>query len=343
MRNNQLFALNFQGIQKYDLKELARRKAKPNYDPPLKCDGFCTLCERNGLVSYNGNVPPILSHGCDTDDYESFLGDLSSHLSVLNIQKYSEPVIFLLDAPGGYWDSGVAFKYNEYKKQPSTKHYYWMPHKLKKWPSSIWKKPETSGEHFGDYFAYLMVKHGLTNVYITDVIKCSWENSYTEKSKNMCVETYLNEEVKFVNPATIFCFSRKVEKMAAKVYPDRKRIFLWHPTAIRLSRRHRKTPDEIVKTNDSCIARITSMVMRGNDMWSDELIKMTRDVILEHHFIPYDDAVHFKNHDSRYGSITVSNILANKLLLVDKKTNSKTLYKTADELIEAGWCLLRRL
>ena len=101
--------MNFQRILKYEFGELARRKAKPNYDPPLKCEGFCTLCEENGLAEYSGNEPPILSHGCETDDYESFVGDLSSHLNVLNIQVYSMPVIFLLEAPGSYWDSGVAF------------------------------------------------------------------------------------------------------------------------------------------------------------------------------------------------------------------------------------------
>jgi hypothetical protein len=83
----------------------------------------------------------------------------------------------------------------------------------------------------------------------------------------------------------------------------------------------------------------SEMGIESMNMWSSDLINVTRAAISEHRFVPYDDAAHFKNHDSRYGFISVSNILANKLLLIDKKTNRETLYATTDELLEAGWVI----
>ena len=83
----------------------------------------------------------------------------------------------------------------------------------------------------------------------------------------------------------------------------------------------------------------SEMGIESMNMWSSDLINMTRAAISEHRFVPYDDAVHFKNHDSRYGFISVSNILADKLLLIDKETNKETLYASVDELLEAGWVI----
>ncbi|MFI3189709.1 hypothetical protein BCS42_10975 [Crenothrix sp. D3] len=75
-----------------------------------------------------------------------------------------------------------------------------------------------------------------------------------------------------------------------------------------------------------------------NETWSDDLIAETREV-LNLQFLPFSDFVHFKHIKDGYGKISLTNLIAGKLIIQDSETDIETTYNTHDELIEAGWAI----
>jgi hypothetical protein len=67
MNNQALVDLNFRDIIDYGGQPPVRHR----YDPPLACQGFCVACEENGLVSISGGRLDLMSHGCDSSDFEA--------------------------------------------------------------------------------------------------------------------------------------------------------------------------------------------------------------------------------------------------------------------------------
>jgi len=249
MKNQMLLNLNFSNLLHYDLEQLKQKGAQAKYDEPFTCTCFCTTCEIKGLAISPKLKPALLSHACDSSDYEHKLGPIIRQLTALNISCFNDPVLFLLEDPGGGWDSGGNMECKGYFKQAPTKHYYWMPHYIEDWPSLPWVKPTSRGGFYGDYFAYLMVKHGFTNVYITNIRKCRWkeEPKDLDSCTNQCIENYLSQEIAQFKPKIVFCLGRKVKKEFDLKFNSYQSIYLYHPAA-----RH-KTREEIIQKNDEWI------------------------------------------------------------------------------------------
>jgi|SRR5208282_2676584 len=154
-----------------------------------------------------------MSHGCDSADYEAILGPMPGNGQTPPVEQ---PVLFLLENPGKDNDNVFKFvRFGEYKKKPPAKHYYFAP-TVTFWP----RKLDGLDTLYGSYFAYLMGKHQLRNVYITNLVKrkyhpserkttmtnplgdLGWE-SKTElldgliktDIQNKCVELYLSREI----------------------------------------------------------------------------------------------------------------------------------------------------
>lgn len=72
-------------------------------------------------------------------------------------------------------------------------------------------------------------------------------------------------------------------------------------------------------------------------MWSDDLRQLTREIISEYRFVPRRDEIRFKNQDGRFGFIAVSDVLADRLLLVDSGDAREKRYGSVDELLNDGW------
>jgi len=251
MKNQMLLELNFSNLLRYDIEQLKRKGAQTKYDEPLTCTCFCTLCELKGFATSPESRPAMMSHACDSSDYEQKLGSIIKHLKTLNVTCFAEPVLFLLEDPGGHWDSGCKIECNGFFKQAPTKHYYWMPHNIKEWPSLQWIKPSDRGGYYGDYFAYLMVRHGLINVYITNLRKCKWKKEESPKNidscTNQCVENYLSQEIGQIKPRIVFCFGRKAENGFDRRFNSYQSRYLYHPAC-------RKTREEMVQKNDEWIS-----------------------------------------------------------------------------------------
>ena len=169
-----LFNLNFKNLLKYQDNFPIQNR----YDDESKlvCYGFCTECEDKGKVSED---EVLMSHGCHSSVYQELIQEKNTFTN-------NEPIMFLLENPGGDYGNGDSVTYNSITKKPPVKHFYFTPN-CELWPGDddiniIAKNP------YGNYFAYLMQKYSLGNVYITNCIKCKYTENY-EASKN-CSETY---------------------------------------------------------------------------------------------------------------------------------------------------------
>lgn len=105
-----------------------------------------------------------MSHAADSDDYEAILGPLT----LPRYGRIEKPVMFLLESPGSSFGNGSCLEIDGVTKRIPTHHYYWAPDQGP-WPRT---EDDLSQNMYGPYFAYLMAKFGLTNVYITNVVKC---------------------------------------------------------------------------------------------------------------------------------------------------------------------------
>ena len=169
-------------------------------DKPInQCIGFCHDCEDKRLPDKAGKVVRM-SHGCTSADFISIIG------SPLPVEKCALPIMFLLENPGGDYDLGEDCMCDGIVKQPPTKQFYFSSG-MGKWPNDV---DEIGSNHYGDYFAYLMVKHGLSNVYITNCVKCKYEGASYWRTADNCMARYLTTEIDVFRPKLIVCFSTKV-------------------------------------------------------------------------------------------------------------------------------------
>ncbi len=101
-----------------------------------------------------------------------------------------------------------------HRKQPPINHYYWAP-SITCWPHEL---EQFKGNFYGPYFAYLMWRHQLRNVYITNLVKCKWTTCDGKSGRTParivahCSEHYLKREVELFAPSLVLCFGRAAEK-----------------------------------------------------------------------------------------------------------------------------------
>jgi len=162
-----------------------------------------------------------------------------------------QPVLFLLENPGGDYKKGVKTDFLGYRKQPPVNHYYWTPNTAH-WPRD---KSEFKGNFYGPYFAYLMCRHQLMNVYITNAAKCKWTHGKTPSSilKN-CVRNYLRREIELFQPRLVFCFGRAAERVFRSMVCNLQFSYLYHPSFIQSRFRVTgRTQQQLLEENDTRI------------------------------------------------------------------------------------------
>lgn len=72
--------------------------------------------------------------------------------------------------------------------------------------------------------------------------------------------------------------------------------------------------------------------------WSDKLTEETR-AALKNGIVTPQGVLHMKNINGRYGRILFEDLVADKLLIRDKKSEAEYLYASVDELISVGWAI----
>ena len=250
MENSKLSDINFKSLLQYGGQPIV----KHNYEQALKCRGFCIDCDKKGYITQESkNI--LMSHGCDTYDLIKALGK--------PIEKfiYSKKILFLLDEPGGDYGNGLERTHAGFSKVPPVLHYYWIP-KGKGWPTNILEFKN----YYGHYFAYLINKYKLKNVYITNIIKCKVSKNDVDNVRKNCIQRYLLKEIDIFKPEIIICFGKtKIKNIFnTLIYPQlhcnpKSTIFLYHPSFIdNRCQTIQKTKQELVNENDAMISEVLS-------------------------------------------------------------------------------------
>ena len=234
MRNIHLANLNFREIVNYG----GQPPVQHRYDPSLDCHGYCISCEQAGVLEQAGGRLDLMSHGCDSEDFEAVLGQMPPSQDPEATRPIEESVLFLLSDPGGDYGNGVPKCFNGFKKQPPVNHYYWTP-SCQDWPDWPCQIAQFGGNFYGPYFAYLMRRHQLRNVYITNRVKCKFEDSGgggKELIVGHCVNRFLLREVEIFVPQMAFCFGKDAKKtfqdIVRPTIPNCLPAFLYHPSYI---------------------------------------------------------------------------------------------------------------
>jgi len=239
MKNKVLHDLNFKELLDYP----AEFQPQSYFNPPIKCTGFCTDCESNGVMEKAGGKLTLMSHGCDASDIETILGT-----SPARTKHVAAPAMFLLEDPGGDYDFRTPIEHKGITKKVPDGIYYFSPN-CKTWPSSFAEVME-SENYYGNYFAYLMQRHGLDDVYITNIVKCKAEQNKGLVVNN-CVSKYLDREVAAFKPQLIFCFVKYWTGFIKNRYPQVPVVWLFHPAYIQSGcRRHGRTAQWTAAEND---------------------------------------------------------------------------------------------
>lgn len=255
MKNPALRSLNFKDLLCYQGEILPEHF----YSSPRDCSAFCIECERSGAAERAGGKLTLMSHGCDTFDFEFIFGrELEGEHLV------QDPVLILLENPGGDYSLGVEISYQGVKKKPPVNHYYFSSG-LKDWPEEF---EDLDGNFYGSYFAYIIKRHGLKNAYITNLVKCKSVASHSPYFiENSCVETILSRELAIFQPKLALCFSRKVHNSFRRYFPNINSVYLSHPSWIQnRSYTQGLSPKEAIQINDERIALALSCL---NNLVSD--------------------------------------------------------------------------
>jgi len=73
--------------------------------------------------------------------------------------------------------------------------------------------------------------------------------------------------------------------------------------------------------------------------WSESLTEATRAAIDELAVVPAHDFLPLKNIDGRFATLSIQQLLAGNLTLVDRKSYEETVFADTEELIRAGWAI----
>ena len=118
-----------------------------------------------------------------------------------------------------------------------------------------------SAEIFTDRTSHnLMWKHQLTNVYITNLVKCRYTRADEKPARTPfdinknCIDLYLRREIEIFAPKLIVCFGQRAERGFKSAYPETTRlpyVYLMHPSYIGYRwQASGKMQDELLKEND---------------------------------------------------------------------------------------------
>lgn len=257
MRNRALRELNFEELIKY--VGGAPRPAK-SYRKAPTCTGFCVSCDKLDGASPSAARLDQISHAADTHDYETILGPIPTKTRSAG-GWVEEPIMFLLESPGSSFHNGKPLTIRGHSRTVPVYHYYWAP------PAKGW--PDGTGDlsnPYGPYFAYLMARFGLKNVYITNAVKCgktrrsgafeAYSFRVRRPSRDTtilrnCASEFLGREIDLHRPAVIFAFGGSAAKALRVSEVDTRGaevVSLIHPAA-------RRSREAIVKENNTRFSR----------------------------------------------------------------------------------------
>jgi len=222
---NDLRKLNFErliSVGVSDVTNYTYDKYKENsYEHP-RIKGYCVSCEEKGCnLSKDDDSYKLtnISHGAHSSD---FFRALKVHQDTSS--WHHEPILFVYETPSLGYKIYREVSYKRYNKRPS-KDWYWIhgDQELGSFPEGF------SGGKYGEFVLSAIQTYKLSNVYMTNLVKCGLNNergefkglsSFREETIKNCYSEFLEREISIVNPKVIFAVGSAVEAQVKEFVKD---------------------------------------------------------------------------------------------------------------------------
>ncbi|HUH73202.1 MAG TPA: uracil-DNA glycosylase family protein [Chitinophagales bacterium] len=199
--------------------------------------GVCNLCD------IKGNECNLMSGFSHTSDFNKLL-QKNSDVKIKPIENGNDtPIIFLLENPGKDWNLHRNF-FNKTLVFPRLNYWFGKIEDYldnKKVAKNLEIFPESSNDAYANSFIHLMKKYNLSNVLVTNSVKCKPEKEERlPKERNIeCMEMFLLKEIEIFKPQIIFCFDvsntaknlNNLRKNHPKQFENIQIYNLYHPKA----------------------------------------------------------------------------------------------------------------
>ena len=223
---DKLRELNFKELLHIDAPNVAAytfdQYRMNGYEHP-SISGYCIACEEKGCnVAADDDTYRLthISHGAHAIDYFSALKakpDLTGW--------HDEPIVFVYETPSLDYGIYRAVAYKGYNKRPS-KDWYWIhgDQAPKLYPDRF------GGGEYGGFVWGAVQTFRLSNVYITNLVKCGLNNNegkfkgldaYNEETIKECYSRILEKELDILNPKIVFAVGSAVEKWVSRFVQGR--------------------------------------------------------------------------------------------------------------------------
>ena len=206
---NKLISIGAPDVTTYSYDEYKANELKHK---PI--NGYCVSCEEKGCSSASDDASYNLtniSHGAHSSDF------FQAYYKKQDISDWHhEPIMFVYESPSRDYQIYEKVRFKGYNKHPS-KDWYWIH---KDWDSSIEYPKGFKGGVYGDFVWSAVLTFKLTNVYVTNLVKCGLNNakgefkglaSFKNKTVETCYTNFLSEEISIIKPKIIFAVGSNVE------------------------------------------------------------------------------------------------------------------------------------
>ncbi len=175
---------------------------------------YCISCEEEGWnVAKDGSGFQLknISHGAHAEDFFKSLKESVEGLG----EWHKEPIMFVFESPSVDYKIYESVKYKGYAKRPS-KDWYWVHEErdMKSFPEYF------KGRVYSEFVLSVMSTFRLSNVYMTNLIKCGMNNEDGTRFKGIdafrndciknCYKRFLRREIEIIKPKVIFAVGSKV-------------------------------------------------------------------------------------------------------------------------------------
>jgi len=184
--------------------------------------GYCVSCEDRGCnLAADDNTYKLtnISHGTHSNDFFLALSD-----GVDISAWHNEPIMFVYEAPSLDYGIYKEILYKGFSKRPS-KLWYWIHDDQE--PVSY--PDRFTGGEYGRFVLSAILTFKLSNVYITNLVKCGLNNeegrfkglgSYNKDTIRNCYSQFLERELTIIKPRIIFAVGSAVEYWVSSFVRD---------------------------------------------------------------------------------------------------------------------------
>lgn len=212
----QLRRLNFEDLISVgmpNVSEYTFEQYRRNGYEHTRIKGYCISCEEMGYnLATDDHTYRLtnISHGAHSSDFFMALKG-----GVETSDWHNTPVVFVYETPSLDYGIYKEISYSGHFKHPS-KDWYWIHNDQE----PVLYPNRFSGGEYGGFVLSVILTFKLSNVYITNLVKCGLNNaegkfkglgSYSEETIKNCLSRFLDKELFILKPKVVFAVGSAVE------------------------------------------------------------------------------------------------------------------------------------